>query len=306
MKTFLLPKYLKKLILEIHKIIGMDRFILYGGAVTDLFLNKNTRIHDLDIAIKDIDESKISACREKIRSKGFKIIEPHREYYTCLNKKVVLIYAENDKWFLDVGFLDNLKMIGQFDAETLYCRYPELDYVDNFDALGAIRRKTLKPARELEKENPYLLIGRFLNLCAKYNMRLISNAEHRRILSKLKNLVEKWAPINEFHGPVAYSSCLSSIFRSIIKAKDKENFLKELADSHILMPILPELQKVIRNLNNSNMYQELDGIKTKYDLIVLFNKFLEKKDRKSFKDKIKMLQTRNWDKQDIEATNFFC
>lgn len=305
-KIFPLPDYLKSLIIEIYQTIEIDNFILYGGTPTNLLLDRNTPVHDLDIAIKGIDESNISACRERLKRKKFKIVEPCQEYFIYIDKKVILLYAENDKWFLDIGFLDNPELVGQFDAETLYCRYPELDCVDKFNALEAIRQKTLKPVRGLENENPYMLTKRFLHLCAKYNMSLVNNHSHESIILELKHRIKNWEPISQTK-PREYVSCLSSVFKSILKSRNRMNFIKELGETNILEVMFPELDKAIKKIANSNnqIYQRLSQIKTQYDLIILFDEFLKSEDKESFKNKVKMLQIRHWDKHDIEVAKFF-
>lgn len=300
-KTFTLPNHLKKLMREICDIIEEDEFILYGGTPLDLLLNNKTKIHDLDIVIAGIDKGKIRRCREKIKEKGFEIIESSREYYIHKNKKVVLVYAQNDKLFLDIAFLHDPELIGHFNLETLFFRHPQMDYVDQFDTLKGVREKSIKLVRDLEAENPYLLLGRFLRLCSKYDIPL-SKYEHKKILLDIKEKLKEWE-INSNFNKSAYLSCISSLFKSIIQSRDK-GFNKVLINSSVLKSVFPELGQII-NVYKDEFVKNMSRAKTKLDIVILFDKYLNDLERKIFRGKIKALKTRQWDEQDIRCSRHF-
>jgi len=302
MKSNKLPDEAKKLLLEIHDIIREDEFILYGGSPIDMLLNRNTKVHELDIAIKRTGKAKIKKFRDLIKRKGFKIVEPYREYYIYKNKKVIIVYAQNKKWFLDVAFLDNPKLIGHFNIETLYFRYPQLDYIDRFNALAGIKKKNIKLVRNIREENPHLLLGRFLRLCAKYNISL-NNKNSKKILISLKNQIDRWKIKNAFHKS-AYISCISSLLKSIVKAYNKKTFVETLINTSVLKTIFPETSNIIR-LKKKDFIDDFTKIKTKLDVVVLFYKYLKSSDgMMSFRNKIKSLKVRRWDKEDIECSKY--
>jgi len=306
MTTYPLPQNLKDLMIVIHDTIEENRFILYGGAPVDLLLDKNSNIHDLDIALKGIDETKIETLRRRIENKGYKITEPYREYFILINERVVLIYAENKEWFLDIGFLENPEHVGLFDAQSLYFRYPELDYVDNYNALSAIKKKCLTPIRGLAKENPYLLLARFLHLCAKYEMSLEDNPNHKSILLELKMRIKNWKSPNEFGGPIAYASCLSSILKSIVRSKDRSVFIGELVKSDVLEDAYPELNKGLGSVisQKHKVIQSIERIQAKHALVRLIVGNLHGIDRGNFRKCLSSLTVRPWDKEDIGIVNF--
>ena len=278
----------KKLMEEIYNIVGEDEFILYGGTPLDLLLDKNERVHDLDIAIKGFNKYKIRKCEERIKKKGFKVIESGRRYYIHKNEKVILIYAKNNKWFLDIAFLNNPNLMGFFDIETLYFRYPQFDYVDKFNALEGIRKKDIRLVRDIKKENPHFLLGRFLRLCSKYNISIRNN---QKILIGLKDQLESWKISNGFH-KTAYLSCISSLLKSVVKTS-------------VLKTIFPEIDNII-DLRKKDFINDVAKAKTKLDLVVLFNEYLKSPDNaKSFRSKIKSLKVRRWDKEDIECSKYF-
>lgn len=301
-KTHKLSSRIKKILEEINKITGEERFILYGGASIDLLINKNTKIHDLDIAIKGINRYRIRKCREKIKKQGFEIIEPSRKYYIHKSKEVILIYAKNKRWFLDIAFLDNFALIGHFNIETLFFRYPQLDYVDRFEALKNIKKKKIRLIRDLKKENPHLLLGRFLRLCSKYEISL-NEHKHRKILLDLKTKIQQWKIVSNFHKN-AYVSCISSLLKSIIQSHNKRLFVKILIDTSILTAIFPELERVV-DIYRSELIKKISNVRKKRGVVVLFGRYLKAPELKLFKKKIKILKTRRWNEQDVECSNYF-
>lgn len=302
MKTiFVLPNHLKKLMGEIYNTIEEDEFILYGSTPLDLLLGDKTKTHDLDIAMTGIDKERIKRCRERVKRKGFEIIESFREYYIHKNKKVILVYAQNDKLFLDIAFLQEPELIGHFNIETLFFRYPQMDYIDQFGALKGIKEKNIKLIRNLEAENPYLLLGRFLRLCSKYKISL-SKHGHKKILLDIKGKLEEWE-INSNFDKKAYLSCISSLFKSIIQSKDEE-FNAILMDNSILKSVFPELKLPI-NRYRDEFVENMSKVKTKLDLVILFDKYLDSLERKVFRDKIRELKTRQWNEQDVRCSQYF-
>lgn len=301
-KKLFLPPKAKKLMEEIHYIIGEDEFILYGSTPLKILLNVKTKIYDLDIAIKGINEYKIKKFVRRIKGKGFEIIEPRREYYIYKNKKVILVYTKNKKWFLDVAFLNDPQLIGQFNIESLYFRYPQLDYIDKFKALDEIKAKKIKLIRGTKEENPHLLLGRFLRLCAKYNVPL-DNKNTKKILLDIGRQIIKWKIKNDFHKS-AYISCISSLLKSILQSCDKGNFVRILINTSILKTIFPELEDVIKS-KEGDFIKNISKTKTKIDIITLFDKYLKDSNRKLFREKIRNLKIRRWDEQDIKCSEYF-
>lgn len=299
MGNFLLPVKARKLMKKIHNIIREDKFILYGSTPINLLTNTKTKIRDLDIAIKGINRYKIKKFVEKLKRKRFKIIEPWREYYIYKNKKVILVYAKNKKWFLDVAFLKDPQMVGLFNIDSLYFRYPQLDYVDKFKALEGIRKKKIRLIRKIDEENPHLLLGRYLRLCAKYSIQL-----DKKFILDLKERISKWKIKKDFHKS-AYMSCISSLLKSIYYSRDKRNFVGILIGTSILGTIFPEIHKVTTKLKKDDFLKNLSQIKTKVDIIILLDKYLKGSDRKLFREKIRTLKIRKWDEQDTKCAKYF-
>lgn len=292
-KNYELPDYAKGIMSYIHRIIGADDFILYGGVPVDLIRNKKSEVNDYDIAINSKERGKIKKVEDSLIRSGFKIVESNRKYHIYKNTEVLLMYAKNSKLMLDICFMDNTQSVGQFNIESLYWKFPEMKCVDNYDALKSIENKKIAPIRGLGKENIYILISRFLYLCSKYDISLFVDKEGCiRIFSKRLNKESS----NESE---QFVSCLSSIFKSILRAKNKEIFTKELIHSGIIKKIFPLLHISLDNLSqNRHNYELMSKIKDKKDLLSFMEKYLNEKDRLTFRRKIKVLAKRKWDKQD--------
>lgn len=279
---------------DIARTLGVTRFILYGGAPVDLLLNGKSSLKDLDIGILSQNEAVISKCKNNIEERGFKIIEPYREYYIHLDEKVILVYAKSRKWFLDIAFLNDIESLGHFNFDTLYFRYPENDYVDKFGALKAVQRKKIRLVRDIKQENPFLLMGRFLRLCTKYHLDL-GMPRHRKILVNLKAEMKIFKMDRGFHRE-AYTSCLSSLMRSILGATDRVAFLDILIKEGILGLIIPELE----GISFASIFsKKIVTVASKADLAVLFLNCLKTEDAKSlFREKMKLISLRKWDPED--------
>lgn len=294
--THPVPNSLKHLMLEIHNIINIP-FILYGGVPTDILLCKKFPIKELDIAIIGSDH-KITTVRNQISKRGFRIIEAQRPYYIHKDKKVVLLYAQNNRWFLDIAFLDSPNLLGHFNVETFYCRYPQLDCIDNFDTLEAIKKRSIKLIRPIDTENPYLLMGRFLRLCAKYSIDL-KTTEHNRLLENITKQIKTFNFTTHFHR-IANISCISSLFKAILLAKKRNVFVRELIDLGTIKVLLPEVFKSIEN-SKSQFISALKETRTKTQIVYTILSFLNDRNKEIFKERIKMFETRRWNKEDLNC-----
>lgn len=290
-----LPIFLKTLILKISEIIEEEEFILYGGAPIDYLFNGNKKFNDLDIAIKKTNKKDIDNLRKILIKKGFDIVVPFREYTVRKTKKVYLMYAIKKHLVLDICFLSDYDLAsGLFNLDNLYCRFPELDIVDDYNSIDGIKRKMFVPTRNLTKDNPYLLLSRFIYLCAKYQIYPMDDPINKKILLKIKKETEAiMHPVSSDQ----FSSCLNSILKSIIKIDDRKYFLKNLINSGIFGKTMPVLCKSLRLAIKVND-NYLDEIKTKKALILyLFNLLDDKNSKKDFLELITCLRFRKWDSE---------
>ena len=295
-----LPIFLKKLILEISQIIEEEEFLLFGGAPIDYLLNGNTKFNDLDIAIKKTNKREMNNLKEKLVKKGFKVLISLREYTVQKTKKVYLMYAKNEKLSLDICFLDDFELApGPFNLDNLYCRYPELDFVDNLNSIDGITKKIIIPTRSLQSENPYLLLSRFIRLCSKYKIYPLETSENKNIFLEIKKEIESGKYSNNSD---QFASCIDSIIKSILESENRRKFIENIVNGGIIGKTMPELHRSLKLAVGLN-YNNLNRVDNKKNLIILLiNLFTNKNDKKSFLKLINCLKSRSWD---LEYTDLF-
>jgi hypothetical protein len=292
-----LPLPLRRLMIRLYKILGIKEFILFGGAAIDLLRNPFSKIHDLDIGIKGMEKDIIDKCKRHLTISGFQIIY-ERPYWINLTEPVITIFAQNSQWLLDINFMENPWNVGQFDAESLFFRYPELDYIDRYDAVDAIKKKTIHPINGLYKENPILLLNRIVDLCSKYGMSMSKNPVHREYINFLKKRILNWNTKDEFHGKMARIAFYSKLLKGIKQAKRREIFIKDLIATGILKILIPELQNPLKNLSLRKKIL-LNKAKTKNEIATILIEIVDPKDRRKLKHKFRLISTlRKWDTED--------
>lgn len=300
-KSCPLPIYLKNLMITIRGVIEEEKFLLFGGVPIDYLLDGNKKFNDLDIAVEKKSKREVDNLKTRLIKKGFEIVVPLREYIVQKNKKVYLMYAKNQEVFLDICFLDDFNLaLGLFNLDNLYCRYPELDFVNNFDTINGIIKKTIIPIKDLQSENPYLLLSRLIYLCSKYNIYPTERYDNKKIFLKIKNEIdsEKYSKTSD-----QFVSCLDSILKSIVRSNNKQKFVKNIIEFGVIKKAMPKLHNALElsiGLNPGN----LRFIKNKEELLTyLINLFKDIKDRKKFLKELECLKIRKWDSEYYKIFN---
>ena len=242
----IIPKfysYHKELLATIHKILNVKSFALYGGAAADLIIDPNASVNDYDIAIENMSSETIGGVKKQLVEAGYEITA-ERSYCIYNDIPVSLIYANNQDWSFDIGFLDDVSIVGQFNLESLYWRFPELDCVDKFEAIQGVLDKDLHLIRSIENENPFMLVSRYIRLAAKYNIPISKD-----IIRSLIIRIERWKAPNKFHGIEAQAALVSSIFKSIFMSVDRVLFIDSLAKTGLLNSVFPEIEHLATNIS---------------------------------------------------------
>lgn len=287
---------LKKIIYHLHSVLGVEHFILFGGTALDLIINPKSKINDLDIGIK-YSINTIKTVKNNLVQNGYKILGKDRAYLINMNTPVTMVYAQNNKFLLDISFLENLSDVGQFDIESLYCRFPEMDYVNRFSAISAYNDRTITPAKGLDKENPFLLINRVICLSAKYGLSLNNNIQHKKIIEYLKQRILHWNNKENLHGKMAKIAHVSHILKAIARTKNKPLFIKELVNSGILSITFPELQETLSYLNATQL-SKANNLNSKEKVAKYMVEISNSANRKILISKFSLLNLRGWDRED--------
>jgi len=287
------PYKVKARINQIAHFLNVKKFILYGGTAVDLLMNRS--VNDYDIAIRYKNKKEIINLRNYLENNGFVIIEPWREYIIHKNKKVILVYAKNKEYFLDIAFLKDFNLIGLYDIESVYIICPEMKVIDKYNGLKNLRNKKINLIRNVNSENPYILLGRFVYLCAKYNISL-SYTKHKESLLYLKEKCENYKSISNYFNKQVIPSFYSHIFKAILKSEDKSKFIIRLTEAKIFDKIFPSLNIALSNIiKNKSLTNKLSHMDNRQELIHFLYICLDKNTKKEFLKEIAKLKIRKWE-----------
>lgn len=215
--------------------IGLDDFVLYGGAIIDTFLNLKLKFLDLDILVKG--KEKRSHVINHLEKRGYKIIEHQREFLMSNDIAVTLVYAIKGDLFLDVGFIEEIEQFKPpFTIESAFYDNKSHQYKGIIQAILDLNTKRMWPtANTLSKGNPYSLLSRAFYLMAKYDFDM-SDDGNREIILLLTSRVKTEGTVKDDR----YYSCLNAFFKSVCKAKNKNLFINELMALGVFDLLIPE------------------------------------------------------------------
>lgn len=292
------------------KDLGVQKFILYGGAAMDLLIDSSEEIRDLDLAIT-LDQGDTGGLKANLKKAGYDILGNDREYYLNIIDPVTIVFAQSRHWVLDVAFLGGplerkLDLVppsafhtsmDKFDIDSVFWRYPQLDYVDLYDAFTALRNKTMRPLYSLYEENPYLLINRMISMCAKYQMSICQNCVHKKSFEVLAERIRSWQHKGEFHGTLVKVAHYSTILKAVKRAEDRNAFIYDLVESRILEYTMPELQKGLENISNQQK-KDLGVAETKQEIAAVLIEVVSVEHRRELMKRFRLLGLRTWDLED--------
>lgn len=278
---------------KISKFTGLKKFILYGGTALDLLLNKKP--NDFDVGVIYNNKKDIKKVKKNLEKNGFEIIVPWREYFIHKNEKTILVYAKKRNYYLDIAFVKRYDSIGLFNLDSIFINYPKNEVIDHYQAFSSIKKKIICLIRNINQENPFVLLGRMIYLCEKYCIRL-SKSSQIEILTSLKKRCEIDSRTdNNFENQII-PSFYSQILKTILVSKEKRKLIKILVKYKIFEKIFFTLHYALKEIIENNRYSFLDGLKKKGDVILFFREQLNPRIKKLFDCEIGKMGLRNWDK----------
>lgn len=286
----------KEILNYLSNILELESFILFGGAALDLIVDPSIKIKDFDIGIK-ISENIIQKIKGKLLSNGYKIIGEDRPYLINMTTPVTMVFAENGSYVLDISFLENLDDIGQFDIDSSYCRYPQMDHIDRFGAIEAYNKGSIKPIHGLDKENPYLLINRIVSLSAKYGIVFYDDKKDNANINYLKKRLSNWKTEDCLHGKMARIAHLSHILKAIARTPSKHDFIEQLINSDILNLTYPCLHLALSSLSMDQI-SSLEDMRNKEEVAKFLIQNTTLDNRENLLEAFKLLNLRGWDDDD--------
>lgn len=237
---------LEMLVIKLANIVKLDSFALFGGAVLDTILKRPVADYDIGIEGDQVDK-RLTDSLEVLEKQGFDFITKAKEYTIWNDQLAYVTLAKKNDMLLDIAVLPSYDNIRFFTVDSMYVRYPELEVVDTYDAMGAYERQEIKLARGIDQENPYRIATRAIRIGAKYGFPL-QNAGS--LWADLSSKLREWQPDSEFQGPYAYAEACAKTLRAIVRSKNQPQFCKELLDVNILPALFPELIPPLSHLQD--------------------------------------------------------
>lgn len=238
---------IKSLMRQLGDLINGE-YYLVGGTINDFYYSKLFNYKDIDIVIKGTSKIAINQITGNLTKKGYKL-SSQRTYYLKNTIPAYLYQANNGLLFLDIAFIDQPSIaLGLFDASSIYSKYPAMICSDKYNCLRALKNKTFSLASSnFTNENPYMIMGHFVSLCAKYNASLIKPSQHQKIINQFNKHKIGYINNTPFRKDI-YCSFIKHVLKSIIRADNRTNFTYELVRSNILFDIELSLHKSLSNL----------------------------------------------------------
>ncbi|HLD18462.1 MAG TPA: hypothetical protein VJB90_00420 [Candidatus Nanoarchaeia archaeon] len=290
---------LEKIMEGIARDAELETFVFFGGTAVDLLSGfaDESSIGDLDISIKGIDTTTMDRYDLTIQKNGYTITKARRLYIISRTMPVFTTFARKGKTVIDANFMDDPTRVGLFNIDALYVLFPGYTIIDLHGTLEGLRSKTIVPVRDLSSENPYFLASRFIYVSAKYDISM-TDAKNVRVAEVIVGhmVSEPTDPRGEF------DSFLSSVFRSILRARDKVSYLKELIEIGILSPRLSDLESSVKQVIAGRHHPDMEKITTVNELVNFFAGYVPAPSRKDFYNKIKPLYNRTWENDDRRVT----
>ena len=167
--------------------------------------------------------------------------------------------------------------------------------IDKYEGLKNLRNKKINLVRNINSENPYILLGRFIYLCAKYNISF-SYTKHKDILLYLREKCENYKSRSKYFNKQVIPSFYSHIFKAILKSENKSKFIIRLAEVKIFDKIFPSLNTALGNIiKNKSLTNKLSRINNRPELIHFLYTCLDKNTKKEFLKEISTLKIRRWE-----------
>lgn len=236
---------------EVEENLGLKEFLIIGGAAVDTIIGRSTNPSEIDVAVEGTSPVAIEQIRKRCYEKGFAIVVEPFEYLVNYDEKAYLMLIQAPGRLYDVSFLAK-RSIGQFNLESLYYKHPEGKVVDEHGAIEGLAQKRIVPVRGLDKENPHLLLGRFLKLSRKYDISPGDRQSHTDILSELSERIIRFpADFGSVSECFSAEMCLEFLWA----AKNPVCYFQQLQNLGVIRAVFPELS--IRDSEQDSSQREM-------------------------------------------------
>lgn len=269
---------------------GLDEFTFFGAAPVDILSGwfDVEDVKDYDIAIEGRTEAQMASFEETITANGFDILKARRPFVIRGSETVYTTYAAKDDVVVDANFMRDPSMVGLYNVNSLYVTYPDLEMIDDHDALAGIDEGRLEPVVDLDAENGYLLAQRFLLVSTKYDIDIRTEPNEslaERLASQLRDSESPSGQFQEF---------LLAVLATTVEYDERAEYLRTLSETGLLASGVPEIERAYRSLDDDGATAALAAVEDVTDLTNVLVERMQGDDRRAFAAQLGPLTEREW------------
>lgn len=263
---------------------------MFGGAVLDTLLNKDAKVNDYDVCVKEdavfyktLLNMKKSQCQvsDVMRTHNIYAVIKHPQLgqidFSCMDPE-------------DNGILNIEKIYARFNLTKNGVTY---QVVDKYDALDCIKQGKIRLASLPEKEGAYNILRRFLAVAGKYDIDIRPGGINQPFINQMNEAFSQNYPY------VAQDRvrCLSRFAASLKRSKNRPEFVKNLYEQKIFEQPFPDIHKLLGNPAFQNA-EKLKTADSQKELLWLMLRSVKGEARDDFVDTILLLSKREKARQD--------
>ena len=270
----------------------LEAFVFFGGCPIDLLSGfaDESSLGDIDISVPGIGTEQMDRYESTVQRNGYTITTARRLYVISRNIPVFTTFARNENTVIDANFMEDPTRVGLFNIDSMYVVFPERKIVDLYGSLEGLKSKTIVPIHDLSSESPYFLGSRFIYISSKYDISMVDRNNIGVAEAVVRHMINE--PRDQ-RGE--FNSFLPSVFKSILRTRDRVSYLREMIEIGILNPRLSELETAIKQVMAGQHSHEMEKIEKVDDLIVFFAGYIPQPLKGNFYEKIKPLSDRIWE-----------
>jgi len=275
---------------------GLSEAFLFGGAVLDPLVFENAKINDYDLCVKN--EDSFYEALQNLEKQNVYVSEVMRTH------NIYAVVKHPSLGQIDFSCMDP-EDNGIFNVEKIYARFirkndvVDNEVVDKYGAIEGMRNGKIHLSSTPEKEGAYNILRRFLAIAGKYNLDISKGGMNQEAINKInKSFGAKYRYI-----PQDKVRCLSRLVASLKRAKNRKNFVRDIAEQNILEYAFPDVHKLFNNENFQNC-DKLQDCSSQKELLELMLANVDFKDRDAMVDCLLQLSKREKARQDQGVNTF--
>lgn len=274
----------------------LNEVFLLGGAVLDPLVQKNPKISDYDLCVKNQDE--FYATLQNLEKQGVEISEVMRTH------NIYAVIKHPSLGQIDFSCMDP-EDNGIYNIEKIYAQFKRKNnrienyVVDKYGAVDSIKRGEIRISCNSEKEGAYNILRRFMANVGKYNLDISPDSPNQHTINQINALFAA----GYHYIPQDKVRCLARVTASLRRSQDRTGFVKNIGEQNLFKQSFPDLHKLF----NNPLFQNCEKLKTsstQKELLELMLANVDFKDRDAMVDCLMLLSRREKARQDKGVREF--